>query len=69
MDMPETLSILSWNVQSPGQYEGSADPEVLAELLQGFTGYDIYAFCEVLDQNWANGFKTTISIRFRTSCS
>jgi endonuclease/exonuclease/phosphatase family metal-dependent hydrolase len=60
MNMPETLSILSWNVQSPDQYGGSADPEVLAELLQGFTGYDVYGFCEVLDQNWADGFKNAL---------
>lgn len=58
--MTDTLSILSWNVQSPGKYGGEADPEVLAELLQGFTGYDVYAFCEVLDQNWADGFKNAL---------
>jgi endonuclease/exonuclease/phosphatase family metal-dependent hydrolase len=60
MTMPETLSILSWNVQSPGQHGGEADPEVLADLLQGFAGYDIYAFCEVLGQNWADGFKIAL---------
>jgi hypothetical protein len=31
MTVPETLSILSWKVQSPGQYGGSADLEVLAD--------------------------------------
>ena len=58
--MSEALSIFGWNVQSPDQYGGSADPEVLAQHLQGFRGYDIYGFCEVLDQNWANGFKNTL---------
>ena len=60
MNMGATLSIFSWNVQSPGPFGGSADPDVLAELLKGFTGYDIYAFCEVLDQQWANGFKAVL---------
>ena len=58
--MSEALSIFSWNVQSPGYYGGSADPEALAELLQGFNGFDVYAFCEVLNQDWANGFKSTL---------
>ena len=58
--MSETLSIFSWNVQSPGQYGGSADPEVVAQHLQEFRGYDIYGFCEVLDQTWANGFRDAL---------
>jgi endonuclease/exonuclease/phosphatase family metal-dependent hydrolase len=60
MKMPETLSVFSWNVQSPGDLGGSADLELLIELLLGFTGYDVYGFCEVLDQSWADGFKNAL---------
>lgn len=55
--MSETLSILSWNVQSPGEYGGSADLEVIIELLKEFGRCDVYGFCEVLGQGWADRLK------------
>ena len=58
--MAETLSVLSWNVQSPGEFGGSADLEVIVELLKGFGRYDVYGFCEVLGQGWADRFKSAL---------
>ena len=58
--MSEVLSIVTWNVQSPGEFGGSADPDVISGHIKEFHGYDIYAFCEVFDKSWSDGFKAAL---------
>lgn len=58
--MPSTLSVFSWNVQSPGEFGGSAELNVIAGHLATFRGHDIYAFCEVLDESWADRIRETL---------
>jgi hypothetical protein len=55
--MSQALGIFSWNMQSPGEFGGSADLDFLSEHLKNFHGYDIYAFCEILDGTWADRFR------------
>ena len=47
-----TFEIISWNVES-----GGADPDVVAEQIKVMYDIDIWGFCEVKEQGWANKFE------------
>ncbi len=47
----EQINILAWNLESDRGDSDTNDPEVIAEWLESFNGFDIFALSEVAEEN------------------